>query len=124
PLSCAAALATLDVLEEERLPQHAARIGDHLLKGLKELRGRFEFIGDVRGVGLMIGIELVRSREGKEPYPEACRRVLEGALERGLILYSAGPYDHVVRLIPPLVISQDEADRALAVLEEVFSTVA
>jgi 4-aminobutyrate aminotransferase len=78
--------------------------------------GRFPLVGDVRGLGLMLGIELVRSQETREPAPEARDRVVQSAFERGLLVLGAG--DSTVRLSPPLVITRDQCDFAMDVLEE------
>ena len=117
---CAAANATLDVIEDEGLVANAAIRGRQLLDGLRAVQGRFSSLGDVRGLGCMVGLEFVRPGvgDGREPDPGVVKRVLAEALHRGLIVLSAGSYGQVVRIIPPLVTTADEVDQALAMLVE------
>ena len=112
-VACAAGLATLAVIEEERLAERAARLGERLLAGLRALQQRHPAIGDVRGLGLMAGVEFV----GPDGAPDgaAVKRVLAGCLERGLLLLSAGAYEQVIRWMPPLVITDAQLDEALAI---------
>ncbi|MEO7664746.1 MAG: aspartate aminotransferase family protein [Candidatus Limnocylindrales bacterium] len=119
-VSCAAALATLDVIEDEDLVANARARGAQLLGGLRELQADHPAIGDVRGLGAMVAMEFVQpgSGDGKAPDPELTKRVIAGALDRQLIVLSAGSYGNVSRIIPPLVTTADEVDRALAILEE------
>ena len=114
PVSCAAALVTIALLEEE-LVDHAARMGAYLMGRLREWPQRYSVVGDVRGLGLMIGIELVRDQETRERAPELRSRVLERAFERGLLVLGAG--ENTIRLSPPLVVSRDQCDFALETLE-------
>lgn len=122
-VACAAALATLDVIEGEGLIQNARERGAQLLTGVRQLQRRHALVGDTRGLGLMVALELVRPGEGdgRVPDPGAVKAVLAAALERELMLLSAGPYGNVVRLIPPLVTTADEVDRALGVLDEALA---
>ncbi len=122
-VSCAAALATIDVIEEEGLVANARARGAQLLEGLRVLRRRHPVIGDVRGLGLMVAIELVRPGvgDGREPNPAALRQVLAASLERRLMLISAGSYGNVVRIIPPLVTTAQEVDLALTSLDEALA---
>lgn len=117
PVSCAAALATIDVVEEE-LAANAARVGTYLRKRLEELAGRHPVIGDVRGVGLMQAIDLVKQRESREPFPEKVGQVLTGAFARGLILLGCGP--SAVRFAPPLIVQEPEVDTAVEILDGVL----
>ncbi|MEX2355687.1 MAG: aminotransferase class III-fold pyridoxal phosphate-dependent enzyme [Thermaerobacterales bacterium] len=121
PVACAAAVATLQVIQEEDLCKRARDMGSRLMKGLHDLAGRHDAVGDVRGVGLMAGMEFVRSRETREPAPEQLQSLLQGALEKGLFLYPAGVHDNVVRFIPPLNIDESHVDFALSVIDEVLS---
>ncbi len=125
-VACAAALATIAVIEEEGLVANARERGAQLLAGVRELRARHPVIGDARGLGLMVAMELVRPGEGdgRVPNPVATRRVLAAALERRLLLISAGPYGNVVRIIPPLVTTAEEVDLALSILDAVLAEVA
>lgn len=116
PLSCAACLATLDVLEEERLPERAARLGQRALARMSSWVGRVSGVGDVRGIGLAFGIELV-GPDGS-PDPEHALRALYAAEREGVVtLPPAGPYGNVVRLAPPLVISEGDLDAGISALE-------
>jgi 4-aminobutyrate aminotransferase len=120
PVSCAAALATIALLEEG-LVENAARMGAHLMDRLRDWPERFSVVGQVRGLGLMIGIELVRDRETKEKAPELRDKVVQEAFERGLLVLGAG--DNTIRLCPPLVISRDQCDFAVETLEECLKRV-
>ncbi len=120
PISCRAALATIELLEEG-LIENAARLGDYLLVKLRDLQKRFPMIGDVRGKGLMIGIELVKDRETKKKAIEEKNKVIQGCFEKGLLILGCG--ENVIRLCPPLLVTQTEADTALTILEEVLKKV-
>jgi 4-aminobutyrate aminotransferase-like enzyme len=121
PLACAAGLGTLELIIHERLVENSARVGALMLAALKELQEKYRFIGDVRGRGLMIGIELVADRSTKEPLEKAITRALfHEALERGLITMS---YSHVIRINPPLVLSEDEALRGIDILDQAFAAI-
>jgi 4-aminobutyrate aminotransferase len=120
PISCRAALTTIELLEEG-LIENAARMGKYLLERLKELQKRFPLIGDVRGKGLMIGIELVKDPETKEKAIEERSQVIQACFEKGLLILGCG--ENVVRFIPPLILTQREADTALAIFEEALKKV-
>jgi 4-aminobutyrate aminotransferase len=120
PVSCAASLATIRLLQE-RLVAHAAEIGAHLLDGLRDLAAHHPLIGDVRGKGLMIGIELVRDRQTKERAIAERDAVVEEAFRRGLLVLGAGR--NALRLSPPLVLTRAEADVALKILDESLGVV-
>ena len=119
-VACAAANATLDVIQDLGLVQNARDRGAQLLAGLAEVRGRFRRLGDLRGLGLMVGLEFVHpdQGDGRAPDPELAKRVIAAALERHVIVLSAGTWGQVVRLIPPLVTTPREIDHAVAVLTE------
>ena len=119
-IACAAALATLDVMEEERLPQNAAERGAQFLAALRELAKNRPAIGDVRGLGLMLALEFVKPGEGdgRVPNPDAVKRVIAEANKRKLLLLSAGSYAQVIRIIPPLVTTAAEVDLAVKILDE------
>ncbi len=116
PIVVSAALAVLDIMEEERLPERAAELGDYFMKRLNELKDRYEEIGDVRGKGLMIGVEFVKSKDTKEPNKELRNKVIEEAFKRGLIILGSGTSS--LRIQPPLVIKKEHIDIALEILEE------
>jgi 4-aminobutyrate aminotransferase len=115
PVAIAASLATIELLERE-LIANSARIGAHILDRLREWPKRFKNVGDVRGLGLMIGIEFVRDQHTKEHAPELRDRLVSEAFKRGLLILGAGR--NAVRLCPPLVINRDQADFAVDTLEE------
>jgi len=123
PLGLAAANAVFDVIESEKLIERAKALGEVLLKRMKAWQERFDAIGDVRGKGSMLAIELVQSRETKEPAPDLATRVIEESLQRGLLLLKAGLYGNCVRVLTPLVITDDELNEALDVWEEALSAV-
>jgi 4-aminobutyrate aminotransferase / (S)-3-amino-2-methylpropionate transaminase / 5-aminovalerate transaminase len=118
PVAQAAALAVLDVVEDEDLCERAAAIGEVVRARMTDWHGRFEAVGDVRGLGAMLAIELVRDRGTMEPAPELATLIAEQALGRGLMLLKAGVYSNVIRVLVPLVISDGELDEALDVWEE------
>ena len=123
PVACAAALAVLDVIEEEGLLARAEHIGEVLTQGLKRIQARFPIVGEVRGLGAMVGMELVRDPVTKEPATEETSRIQREALRRGLIFPTAGLYGNVVRFLVPLVIPDDALEEGLAILEEAFQAV-
>jgi 4-aminobutyrate aminotransferase/(S)-3-amino-2-methylpropionate transaminase len=117
PVAQAAALAVLDVIEEEAICDRAAAIGETIRARMLEWQGRFAEIGDVRGLGAMLAIELVHDRESKDPAPELVQAVCEQALRSGLLLLSAGIYSNAIRVLVPLTIADGELDEALEVWE-------
>ncbi len=116
PVSCAAALANINFIERENLPAKANQDGDYIIPKLRLLQERFPVIGEVRGLGLMIGIELVAS-DGITPAPDRAEAVREFCLKHGVLVGVGGVYGNVVRIQPPLVITRDQIDCALEVLE-------
>ncbi len=118
PICCAAALATLDLVEEG-LAQNARALGPVLLDRLNALKEKHAVIGDVRGTGLMIGVEFVRDRETKEPYDGIVPMIEEAAFRRGLLLLGCGR--SVIRLCPPLIIDREDIDIAIGILDESLS---
>ena len=123
PLSCAAALAVLDIFEEEDLLSKAQRLAEQLRSGFRQLQERFDCIGDVRGLGPMLALELVRDRATKEPDGELVGKVLEKARAGGLLLLKAGLHDNVLREAAPLNTPPEIVGRALIILEQSFSEV-
>ncbi len=119
-VACAAANATLDVVEEEGLVANARERGAQLLAGLRAIQARHPEVGDARGLGCMAALEFVKpgQGDGRVPDPDLAKRVLAAALERKLIVLSAGAYANVVRIIPPLVTTAAEVDLAVGILEE------
>jgi 4-aminobutyrate aminotransferase/(S)-3-amino-2-methylpropionate transaminase len=122
PVAQAAALAVLDVLEEEGLVERAAQIGETIRERMESWLERWDAIGDVRGLGAMLAIELVRDRATKEPAPELASAIVEAAAARGLLLLKSGIYSNCIRVLVPLVISEAELDEALGVWEDALLT--
>lgn len=117
PVAMAIGKAVLEVIESEGLQQNASRIGEYLLSGLEQLKQKHGLIGDVRGKGLLLGIELVRDHETKEPAKAECARVLEHARDNGLLLGKGGLWAQTIRLAPPMCITRADADFILEVLD-------
>ncbi len=124
PVSCAAGLANIEVMVEERLPEEAARKGERTLGQLRELATRHELIGDVRGLGLMIGVELVTDRGTKEPASKEAAAVRRLCREAGVLVGVGGQAGNVVRFQPPLVIEDAALERAVEVLDGALAEVA
>jgi len=118
PVACAAALAVLEVIREENLLENCSRMGARLLEGLRRLQVKYPFIGEVRGLGLMVALELVVPGTDKQPDGATAMKVLEGCLQRGLLAYMAGLHGQVIRMMPPLNITQAQVDEALGILDE------
>jgi 4-aminobutyrate aminotransferase / (S)-3-amino-2-methylpropionate transaminase / 5-aminovalerate transaminase len=123
PVACAAALAVLDVMETEAIPSRAARMGERIRSRCCEWAIRYECIGDIRGLGAMIGVELVKDRQSREPAKELTQALLGAALKRGLILLSAGTYGNVVRVLAPLTTPDEILDEGLDVMEQSLQAV-
>jgi 4-aminobutyrate aminotransferase len=121
PVACAAALATIALLEEE-LVENAARMGAYLMDRIRDWPSRFACVGDVRGLGLMIGIEFIRDNGMQDPAPELRDAIEDMAFHRGLLILGAG--DSTIRLCPPLVVNRDQCDFAVEVLEECIAKAA
>ena len=117
PISTAAAKATLDYLLDHDLQANAAKLGSRLIDGLREVADNHDVVGDVRGKGLMIGVELVEPG-GTTPSPAAAVRVLEETRARGLLVGKGGLHNNVIRLAPPMTLTEDEAEEALGILTE------
>ena len=118
PVAQAAALAVLDVIEDEGVCDRAAQLGETIRARMESWRERWPPIGDVRGLGAMLAIELVRDSAGKEPDADTATAVVEAAAERGLLLLKSGIYSNCIRVLTPLVLTDAELDEALAVWEE------
>jgi 4-aminobutyrate aminotransferase / (S)-3-amino-2-methylpropionate transaminase / 5-aminovalerate transaminase len=121
PVAQAAAVAVIDVIEDEGLVERSAAIGETMRARMESWRSRWPHVGDVRGLGAMLAIELVR--DGTTPAPELASAVIEAALERGLLLLKAGVAGNCIRVLVPLVISDAELDEALGVWEDALATV-
>lgn len=120
PMASAASHAVLDVMEQERLPENALKVGGYMKFRFQELQKKHGFLGDVRGKGLVIGLEFVKDKKTKEPAPELTSQVLLRAGSNGLLLGKVGLYGNVVRIAPPLIISEEEAGAGIDILAGVF----
>jgi alanine-glyoxylate transaminase/(R)-3-amino-2-methylpropionate-pyruvate transaminase len=118
PMQMAAASAVLDVLEKEDLARNAHEVGTYLIEKLQTLAGRYEHIGDVRGKGLMIGVELVRNKKTKEPAPELALKLLDMTKDRGVLIGRGGISGNVLRIKPPLCVTSKDADIIAEALED------
>jgi 4-aminobutyrate aminotransferase len=121
PVAVAAALATLDVIEKEHLLENSTRVGNHILKRMADWPSKLKLVGDVRGRGLMIGVEVVKDKLTKEYGAAERDRIVELAFERGVLFLGCGP--STIRLCPPLIVTKEEADVAVDVLEECIRAV-
>ncbi|MBV9622521.1 MAG: 4-aminobutyrate--2-oxoglutarate transaminase [Acidobacteria bacterium] len=122
PLSCAAADAVLDMFDDGRLLGRANAIGLRFERRAREWQSRFDIIGDIRGMGAMRAIELVNSRATREPAPEATKAIVRDCYEHGLIVLTAGTYGNVIRLLVPLVASDEQMDEGLNILENALAS--
>jgi 4-aminobutyrate aminotransferase / (S)-3-amino-2-methylpropionate transaminase / 5-aminovalerate transaminase len=122
PVAQAAALAVLDVFEEDGLVDRAGQVGEVIRSRMQSWQQRWDAVGDVRGLGAMLAIELVHDRGTKDPAPELATAVVEAAAARGLLLLKSGIYSNCIRVLVPLVISEAELDEALGVWEEALGT--
>ncbi|MCX5906658.1 MAG: aspartate aminotransferase family protein [Deltaproteobacteria bacterium] len=123
PLMAAAALAVVETIMKEKPWEKAAALGAYWMKGLKKLQNKYELIGDVRGKGVMIGVELVKNRKTKEPAKAESLKLKEEAVKRGLILPAGqGWLGNTIRMVPPVVMTQDQIDQALHIMDQSFAT--
>jgi len=118
PLACAAGLAVLEVIEKEKLNQRAEQLGAKLASRLRQMQAKFPCIGEVRALGMMVAIELVKNRRADLPDAELTRAVVQAAGRRGLILLSCGLYSNVIRILAPLTIPEAQLEEGLGLLEE------
>jgi len=115
PMACAAALASIEVIQEENLVERSAHLGEILMKRMKEMEQQYPIIGEVRGLGCLLGIELVKDKATKEPFEEAGQMVYRKAFQKGLAWI---PAHHILRMSPPLIMEDDLAMKGLAIIEE------
>jgi len=118
PVSCRAALAVIEVLCEDGLMQQGAALGEVMLSRFQDLQKRYEIVGDVRGKGAMLAMELVKDRETKAPATDQAKSLVQRCFEKGLVILSCGNFGNVIRTLAPLVITEAQLDKALAILEE------
>ena len=123
PVACAAAMANLDEIERLGLVTQAGRVGSYLLNRLFELQQRHALIGDVRGLGMMLGLETVRDRGTKEPADREMAKIVMRAFQLGLVVFYGGIYSNVMEITPPLIMTEAEADEGLAILEQAIADV-
>ena len=119
-MACAAALASIEVIEEENLCERSAYLGELLIKRMEQMKENHKIIGDVRGKGCLLGIELVKDKTSKEPFEEAGRLVYQKAFQKGLAWVPAG---HILRLSPPLIMDDELALKGLDIIEEAVAEV-
>ncbi|MED0959149.1 4-aminobutyrate--2-oxoglutarate transaminase [Bacillus paramycoides] len=117
PVACAAALAVLDVIEEENLVKRAIEIGERMMEVFNSWKDKYEVVGDVRGIGAMTAIELVKDKETKEPATEEVKAIMKETHSKGVITISAGIYSNVLRFLPPLVITDEQLEEGLTIIE-------
>ncbi len=123
PLSCTAGLATIDVIMEGRLHERANKIGNIIMEKLHELEGKFEIVGDVRGMGAMNAIELVKDRKRKTPAKDETARLVQECIKNGLLVLKAGIYGNVLRILPPLTIEEEILKEGLEILENTLRSI-
>jgi 4-aminobutyrate aminotransferase / (S)-3-amino-2-methylpropionate transaminase / 5-aminovalerate transaminase len=123
PVSCAAAIANIGVMRDERLPENAAARGEQIMGRLRSFQEKNRLLGDVRGKGLMIGLELVRDKKSKEPAAEEAKKVRALCREKGVLVGLGGTLANVIRVQPPLVMTAEQADRAVKAVEMAISEV-
>ena len=121
PVVCAMGKAVLEVIDKDGLQQNAHKMGSHILAGLEKLKSKYQVIGDVRGKGLMLGVELVKDRKTKEPAKAETSQILESAREMGLLLGKGGLWGQSIRFAPPMCITKADADFILEVFDAAFA---
>jgi 5-aminovalerate/4-aminobutyrate aminotransferase len=121
PIACAAALAVMEVFEEEHLLDRCKAVGERLVTGLKAIQAKYPVIGDVRALGAMIAVELFENGDSHKPNPTAVAAVVAKARDKGLILLSCGTYGNVLRVLVPLTSPDEQLDKGLAIIEECFA---
>jgi 4-aminobutyrate aminotransferase len=123
-LSCTAGLATIEAIEQDGLVENAGRVGAYLQQQLRQLQDKHALIGDVRGVGMIQGVELVRDRATKEPAATETAKVAYRAFELGLLVFYVGMYSNVLEITPPLIMTEAEVDEGVAILDQALADVA
>ena len=117
-LSVRAAIATIEYILREKLAERAEKLGNYAKKRFNELKEKYEIVGDVRGLGLLLGVEIVKKKETKEPDRTSALKIIWRCWEKGLLMMTYGKYGNVLRIAPPLVISKEELDKAIDIIEE------
>ena len=122
PVQCAVGMAVLDVIEQENLQENALVVGEYIKDGLRGLQSDYELIGDIRGHGLFIGVELVTDREAKTAAQAQANTIANAMKDKGVLIGKIGMHDNVLKIRPPLPFSKDNADLLLSVLDDVLAT--
>ena len=120
PFACSGALAVLEIMQEEKLVENAAKIGAIIKQGLLDIKERSRYLGDVRGRGMAMGLEFVKDKDTKEPAPDITLRVINDSAQQGVLVGKVGMYGNVIRVAPPLVMNEDEAYESLEIMEKVI----
>ena len=118
PVACASALAVMDVMKRDDFAGKARHIGEVVTKRYNELKDKYEVVGDVRGLGAMIGIELVTDKETKEPATAVAGKLIANAMQKGLLLESCGTASNVIRFLAPLTMTDEQMEKGLEIFEE------
>jgi 4-aminobutyrate aminotransferase-like enzyme len=121
PLACAAVIAVVEIMQREHLEENALRIGKLMKSRLLEMQEGSPYVGEVRGQGLVMGVELVKDKKTKEPAPDLTCKLIDLAAENGLLIGSVGIFGNVIRVAPPLVISEAEAHESLGIFAKALS---
>jgi len=121
PVSCAIGLAVMDSIEQDGLMDRASELGERFMTGLRELQAKYDIIGDVRGRGLFLGFELVKNRETKEPAAEEAARIVDMMRDRGVLLSTDGPHHNVIKIKPPMVLSEEDVNSTLNHFEQTLT---
>lgn len=124
PLACVAALKVIEKIEKENLCEKSFKLGEYIMGRLNEMKEKYQVIGEVRGLGSMIGLEFVKDRETKEPAPEMVKEIINSCFEEGIILINAGLLGNVIRFLPPLVMTIEQAEYGMDVLDKAISKIA
>jgi 4-aminobutyrate aminotransferase-like enzyme len=122
PVASAAVIAVLEIMEKEDLAGNSARMGKYMKAKLEAVAKRCRYLGDVRGMGLVMGLEFVKDKKTKEPAPEIIKPLIVACANHGLLIGSVGMYGNVIRVAPPLVITKAEIDESVAILDKVLTT--
>jgi 4-aminobutyrate aminotransferase/(S)-3-amino-2-methylpropionate transaminase len=123
PVSCAAALATIKLMEKEDLSARAEHVGSRIVNKLQDLQRKYPQLGDIRALGSMVAVELVKDPQTKEPFKDAVAIAIEECFKRGLLIMGAGIFGNVIRFLPPVVITDEQLDKGLDILAEVFDAI-
>lgn len=121
PLASAASHAVLDIMQKENLPENSRKVGEYILKRFQELQKRRHCLGDIRGKGLVMGLEIVENQQNRQPAPELTQKIIFRCGEYGMLLGKVGLYGNVIRIAPPLVITEEEAEIGISILNKVLT---